>query len=267
MAITRREFAAIASGMLAMGSARCSSAGDPIHRDGRLTARPSAAATALAPGVHSLDLDGARHGAVYVPRNADNQPLPLMLLCDGAGGQGSSLLAQVRPLTASWPVVVVAPDSTGPTWDAVDLQQPDLFDVLFGERRSRGFGPDVARIDRVLDRVFRLVEVDAARIVIAGFSDGATYALSLGLINGDLFRRVVAFSPGLWIEREPHGRPEIFVAHGRADRVLPIDRASRTLVPRLQERGYAVTFREFDGGHTLPDPIVREAMAWAFGPP
>jgi len=29
-----------------------------------------------------------------------------------------------------------------------------------------------------------------------GFSDGASYALSVGITNGDLFTHVIAFSPG-----------------------------------------------------------------------
>jgi poly(3-hydroxybutyrate) depolymerase len=38
--------------------------------------------------------------------------------------------------------------------------------------------------------------VDPQRICVSGFSDGASYALSLGLANGDLFTHVAAFSPG-----------------------------------------------------------------------
>jgi predicted esterase len=51
-------------------------------------------------------------------------------------------------------------------------------------------------------------------------------------------------------------------AHGTVDRVLPIDRCSRQLVPRLRALGYDVTCDEFDGGHDVPDSIVRRAMDW-----
>jgi predicted esterase len=40
-----------------------------------------------------------------------------------------------------------------------------------------------------------MVAIDPARVAIGGFSDGATYALSLGLINGDLFKRVAPSHP------------------------------------------------------------------------
>jgi phospholipase/carboxylesterase len=100
------------------------------------------------------------------------------------------------------------------------------------------------------------------RITLGGFSDGATYALSLGLRNGDLFPRVVAFSPGFIVEGPPHGTPRFFVSHGTADTILPIDSCSRRIVPALRQRGYDVTFREFDGGHEVPESIAREAMNW-----
>ena len=112
---------------------------------------------------------------------------------------------------------------------------------------------------------FRCVAVDPARLAVGGFSDGATYALSLGLINGDLFRRVVAFSPGFIVEGETHGKPRFFVSHGTSDDILPIDRCSRRMVPELRQRGYDVTFREFDGGHEMPPAIASEGMAWLAG--
>jgi predicted esterase len=36
-------------------------------------------------------------------------------------------------------------------------------------------------------------------------------------------------------------------------------------VPALRRRGYDVTFREFDGGHTVPPDIAREALGWITG--
>jgi phospholipase/carboxylesterase len=110
--------------------------------------------------------------------------------------------------------------------------------------------------------VFETVSVDPARIAVGGFSDGATYALSLGLVNGDLFRRVVAFSPGFIVGATPQGKPQFFISHGTADQILPIDRCSRVIAPQLQRRGYDVTFKEFDGGHQVPPDIAAEAMRW-----
>jgi phospholipase/carboxylesterase len=46
------------------------------------------------------------------------------------------------------------------------------------------------------------------------------------------------------------------------DDVLPINRCSRRIVSRLRSDGYSVHYREFFGGHTVPDSIAREAEAW-----
>jgi predicted esterase len=82
------------------------------------------------------------------------------------------------------------------------------------------------------------------------------------VINGDLFRRVLAFSPGFVIPGKPHGKPRFFISHGTTDAILPIDRCSRVIVSQLEKRGYDVTFREFEGGHDVPPVVAREGMTW-----
>jgi phospholipase/carboxylesterase len=97
---------------------------------------------------------------------------------------------------------------------------------------------------------------------VVGFSDGASYALSLGPTNGDLFTRVIAFSPGFASPGARRGMPPVFVSHGTRDGVPPIERCSRRIVPRLEREGYEVRYREFDGPHTVPRSIAREALGW-----
>jgi phospholipase/carboxylesterase len=145
-----------------------------------------------------------------------------------------------------WGALVLAPDSRGPTWD-----------VLMG-----GFGADVDFLDAALDGVFDAVAVDPRRLILSGFSDGASYALSLGLSNGDLFSHVVAFSPGFMAPDAQRGNPPVFVSHGTGDRVLHIDTCSRALVPILEQAGYRVTYAEFDGGHEVPRSVLRHALEW-----
>lgn len=100
------------------------------------------------------------------------------------------------------------------------------------------------------------------RVALAGFSDGASYAISLGLPNGDLFSHVIAYSPGFSRETAPTGRPRIFVSHGTNDGVLPIAATSRTIVPALRASGYTVDYTEFSGGHEGPASITTQALDW-----
>jgi phospholipase/carboxylesterase len=139
---------------------------------------------------------------------------------------------------------VLVPASDDATWDVI----------------RGGFGPDGAALDQALAYVFEHFSADAGRLAIAGFSDGASYALSIGLTNGDLFPRIFAFSPGFVVPGLRSGRPFVFISHGSADRVLPIDRCSRQIVPILRSEGYEVQYREFSGGHEVPPAIVTAAL-------
>lgn len=61
------------------------------------------------------------------------------------------------------------------------------------------------------------------------------------------------------------GKPKIYLSHGTLDEVLPSDRCSRQLVPQLLENGYAVHYQEFEGPHTVPMALAREAAQWFVG--
>src|SRR5438552_8781725 len=99
-------------------------------------------------------------------------------------------------------------------------------------------------------------------MAIAGHSDGASYALSLGLGTGDTFGHILAFSPGVMQPAQVHGKPRIFIPHGLSDQTMPIDITSRRFVPRLKGLGYDMTYREFEGCHGVPPAIVRVGFAW-----
>jgi len=246
--LTRRRFVRLTAGSigaLAAGSACVVSTRSVEEMDGRLTARPRPGiATSLKSG--PLGIGGARDGIVQMPSVVPAGKVPLLVFLHGASQSGASTLRRISGPAEESGVAVIAPDSRGTTWDAI-----------------RGaFGEDVAFLNRVLEFVFDRLDVDPARIAIGGFSDGASYGLSLGLANGQLFTRITACSPGFVIQAPAQGRPRVFVSHGKADQILPIDVCSRVIVPRLRSMGYEVTFREFDGRHELPPDIASEAMRW-----
>ena len=87
-------------------------------------------------------------------------------------------------------------------------------------------------------------------------------ALSAGITNGDLFSHIIAFSPGFLAPAGQRGAPRIFISHGTRDEVLPIERCSRQIAPLLDQAGYDLRYLEFAGPHTVPQEIVREAVAW-----
>ena len=251
--INRRRFGVTIGGALASLAldGACRRASEPRQTgEGRITARPRPNGETSAAGAHPLGLDRTRDAILHIPTTSTITPLPLLVLFHGAGENAESVLRRVGSALDESGVAVLAPDSRGSSRDAI-----------------RGsFGRDVAFVNRALELAFDSVAVDPTRIAVGGFSDGATYALSLGLINGDLFRRVIAFSPGFVVERAPHGSPRFFISHGTEDPILPIDRCGRLIVAGLQRRGYDVTFREFEGGHEIPPDIAREGSRWVAEP-
>ena len=209
---------------------------------GRLTARPDAGPTGDCPaGVHSL----ARGSLLYVPEGSPpRRGWALVVALHGAGGSAENGLGPFTPRADELGLVLVAPQSRRQTWDVI----------------RGGYGADVALIDDLLEETFARCAIDPLRIGIGGFSDGASYALSLGVTNGDLFSAILAFSPGFNAPAAVRGSPIVFVSHGASDPVLPVAGARR-IVGELRGSGYDVRYREFFGGHTVPPAIAREAAA------
>jgi phospholipase/carboxylesterase len=196
------------------------------------------------------------HGAMlYVPPSyRPSEPLPLLVLLHYSGGTSGAwfsgghkeLPSSFAALADAHRFIILAPDSPGNTWGA----------------GPRSFGTDASAINRALETAFRKCAIDRGRLALGGFSDGASYALSLAIANGDIFREVMAFSPGYFIGKPRRGNPRIFISHGRADFVLPIDETSRRFVPALKQAGYSVEYDEFDGAHEAPVAVVNHAMSW-----
>jgi phospholipase/carboxylesterase len=216
-------------------------------REGRIAARPHPARTEGPLGLHPLSLGSGRDSWIYVPqRYQPRRPAPLIVSLHGAGGEGRNHLGRLRPLADRDGLILLAPTAREHTWD-----------VIYGR-----YGPDVATIDQALEETFSSYAIDPEHLAVEGFSDGASYALSVGLTNGDLFRRILAFSPGFMAPVARRGTPRIFISHGTQDPVLRIDACSRRLVPQLERAGYDVRYVEFSGRHTVPESIAEDGIRW-----
>ena len=258
--LDRRSFltlAGTAASALALGCAgnggSATPAGDSAaagsaYARGRLLSRPVAPPRPPGgPGLEPLGLGSERDGVVYAPAGyRPDRPAPLVVMLHGAGGSARRGLPRLRALADAHGLLLLAVDSRAATWEAI----------------AERFAPDTAFIDAALARVFARYAVDPGRIAAEGFSDGASYALGLGLTNGDLFTHTIAFSPGSVPLLERHGAPAVFVSHGTADEILPIDRCSRPIVRELRRRKYAVEYLEFEGPHTVPPAIAERAVRW-----
>jgi phospholipase/carboxylesterase len=204
------------------------------------------AQTAYGPGRYDLKLENGRDGVLFVPKGYKrDKPTPLLIWLHGAGGSGN-VSENMAALADEFGFIVLAPDSRDWTWDAILGQ----------------YGPDVDYLQRALKQTLTRYNLDRDRIWLGGFSDGASYSLSLGISYGDIFRKIYAGAPGVMQPIEANGKPAIFISHGRQDQTMPIDETSRKFVPRLKALGYDVTYEEYDARHQLPPEMLRKVIEW-----
>ncbi|MDQ4122138.1 MAG: alpha/beta hydrolase-fold protein [Acidobacteriota bacterium] len=217
-------------------------------QEGRLLSRQSnPTKEALKAGQHTLPIEKKREVLLYVPKNyTPKNPAPFALMLHGAGGGAHHGLSLIQKFADETGIIILSPKSLDSTWDVI----------------ADNYGADVKFIDEALQYTFERCAIDKSRLAVGGFSDGASYALSLGLTNGDLFSHIIAYSPGFMAPSGQTGKPRIYVSHGTEDRVLPIEKCSRRIVPQLKRSGYDVLYKEFEGPHTIPPDIVRESVQW-----
>ncbi len=172
---------------------------------GRLRARPIQPGE-IGAGLHPLGLDDKRDGLLYVPASyRRDKKIPLVLMLhgskdDGGDSEVEDALNILRKVGYPLEMIVLAVESRSFGWD-------DLLD-----------GPDLAFIDRALAQTFDRYTIDPSKVAITGFSHGASYALSAGLTNGDLFTHVIAFSPNHMAPKVHLGRVRLFISQGKNDK-------------------------------------------------
>jgi phospholipase/carboxylesterase len=110
--------------------------------------------------------------------------------------------------------------------------------------------------------------VPAARIVLAGFSQGGAIALQTGLRQPERLAGIMALSTYVPIsatleaERNAaNGHVPIFMAHGTQDPIIPLAHArrSRELLERL---GYPVEWHEYAMPHSVSPQEIDDIGAW-----
>ena len=246
---TRRRFVALGlRGAIGVFCAQTAARGVEAAAGARLRARPAKPRLHAQPGRHAFGLGGTRDGYLSVPQNYNPaKPIPFILMFHGRGGSSANL-ETVCEAAAKEGIAVAVPDSRGLTWDRIKGQ----------------FGPDIEFLDRVLAYVFERLAVDPRHLAIAGFSDGGSYSLSVGLSNGDLFSHVIAYSPEFVSAPLRFGKPPIFITHGVQDPVLSVN-LTENMVRQLQGSGYQVELKEFSGGHFMRPDLVKESFRWFTG--
>lgn len=230
---------------------------DPHRMSGALLGRlafrlpPDTVEAPLPAGRHALTFPEGREAVLVVPEDLDpDAPVPLLVLFHGAGGEANKVLPHFVRWARDRRFLLLAPQSMFPTWD-----------IVIG-----GHGPDLERLDAALLQVASHFRLDPGHLAFAGFSDGGSYALSVGLSNGDVASHVIALSAGFMNTFTRNGSPKVFIAHGRSDSQLPFETSARPHALKLLEEGVDLTLLPFEGDHVIVPEVVARAIGFFLGP-
>ena len=145
------------------------------------------------------------------------------------------------------------------------------YDIIAADLRQREdeAGLRAARLDiEALIARERGRGLAASRIVLAGFSQGCAMALMTGLRHAERLAGLAGLSGYLPLatitpaERsDANALVPIFLAHGSADTVIPLARASASR-DALRAMGHAVEWHEYPMPHAVCAEEVRDLQRW-----
>lgn len=212
---------------------------------------------------------GAQRAALFTPDEIDMEKrYPLLAVLHGAGRQDELLMKAYRDEAERRQALVLIPRSFGMTWDLIEHAAQG--GVSAGAPSAR---PDLDFLEYAVDLIFRRYPVDFDRTGLIGYSDGASYGLSVGLSNPELFRAVMGWAAGfVAIENEAVAaglpRPAVLVEYGTHDELFPFEQVALPMREQLEAFGCDVTFRVDEGGRHWPSGTFQdEALDWFFSEP
>jgi phospholipase/carboxylesterase len=235
---------------------------DPqLREDDDLKVRLSAPANPDTGIIHDHNEPGSRGGfSLYVPEYyTPDRSWPLVMALHGGSGNGRGFLWSWLRDARSHGAILVAPTATGPlpaktTW------------ALMGD------DTDTPNLARMLDIVQARWNIDPARRLLTGMSDGGTFCYVNGLESASPFTHLApvaaTFHP-LMAEmadaQRLHGLP-IFLVHGKLDWMFQVEVARQTR-DALSAVGAAVTYTELDDlSHCYPREINAPMLRWLNAP-
>jgi phospholipase/carboxylesterase len=208
--------------------------------------------------IHDHNEPGGRGGfSLYVPEYyTPDRAWPLVMALHGGSGNGRAFLWSWLRDARSRGAILVAPTATGNTSSNKTTW------ALMGE------DTDTPNLARILDHVQARWNIDPAKRLLTGMSDGGTFCYVTGLESTSPFTHLApvaaSFHPLLAEMADAdrlRGLP-IYLVHGRLDWMFPVQGAQQTH-QLLSAAGADVTYRELDDlSHTYPREINAAILNW-----
>lgn len=166
----------------------------------------------------------------------------------------------------------VAPDAVVIALRAPLVRGPNSFSWFPVQFTPQGPVHDVAEAERSRVRIVEFVRalkgdasIDAERITLLGFSQGAILSEAVALTEPGLISGAVLISGRTLPELKPVAGatrlPRVLVLHGTRDTVLPYENGVTTNEV-LTSAGYDVEFKSFDAAHEVTGPMVEAMRTW-----
>jgi len=214
------------------------------------------------PALETIEIETAPHPAVSV------------IWLHGLGADGNDFVPIVQELDLSGcpPIRFVFPHApTRPVTVNNGYVMRAWYDVLgtdFAQQQDEsGLRTSQALVEELIARE-KARGIAADRIVLAGFSQGCAMTLQTGLRHPEKLAGLLCLSGYLpihtTVEAERHGANHdtpIFLAHGRADPVIPVVRAQQSR-DMLQALGYRVEWHEYMMPHSVCAEEIDDISAW-----
>jgi len=123
------------------------------------------------------------------------------------------------------------------------------------------------RLDSFMAEVKQQTGVQNGEILLGGFSQGGGLTLRYGLPRANTFTGLAVLSgfardlDALENRLPPQRSQPVFVAHGRQDSMIPIERGRDTRT-WLEKQGYAPEYHEYDMAHEITAAVLRDLVPW-----
>ena len=198
---------------------------------------------------------GEARGVLLTPEEIDPSRLyPLFTVFHGAGRQDEMLVKACRREPEARQAFFFIPRSVAPTWDLI----------------AGGEGEDLAFLEHAWDLIYRRYPIDPERQSVIGYSDGASYALSLALSSPGFFDAALCWAAGFVVmDRRAVGeesrRTRMYLEYGTHDELFGFKEVALPMRERLETAGYAVEFSVDEGGRHWPSgDFQSQALDWYF---
>lgn len=204
-------------------------------------------------------------GLRFLYRGGAASTSPLVVLVHGRAGNRSVMWSFERLIPAGCHVVsfeAFLPDPIG-GWSWWDISDGGA-QVAKGERIALAAG----RLTRAIEAFVAHQGLAPKRVVGAGFSQGSFLLSTVSLRGFFAFSGVAILAGGLLRETMEIGEvkyhPRFFVAHGRGDETITVERAREGVV-WLRQHGLSVEYVEEDVGHKVGIEGTRALKEWLRG--